>query len=505
MCTALRLRLALVTMTFLTLTRLRAFGSESVAPSDAPRGEPPGCDVFVIARAAVLRDKPSRESRFLATLPAGSRLRLIESLDQYLRVEVASATPPALGTDGLVRAARSGWLAREVAAVFPPGAAGSDALAATGRRLSAEPAQRGVAAAYLLRAADRFREEGRDTPEIEILLGDTAEALAAAGGPFPPGIDVARRACPSAGKARWRYTGDAFRRALSLSDEPDGAQAAALLDRAKAGVVRQEHPRDLPPSLEDSSKETADWLALVQCARDAGVLRAASDRLATASLDLARSLLAAGRAKDLELLERQLSDSAAGLSSVLDDPVIARFRARAALVHAMRGDGSRSFPQEARVRIGPKTLVVRVDAGRMGGAAGSLELTSQATVGGTRVPPRRRFAVPVLPVPGSLTVSPDGRSAAWIEVKAPSRLVAVVAPLDTDAPAREIAPGDRAGSYLLSALTGYSRDGQRLGVSTLTGSGASASEPRYCVVSSATGDLVFETSRDLKSFRRLIE
>jgi hypothetical protein len=119
--------------------------------------------------------------------------------------------------------------------------------------------------------------------------------------------------------------------------------------------------------------------------------------------------------------------------------------------------------------------------------------------------------VPVLPVPGSLRVSPDGRSAAWVEVSGPSTLLPVIVSLEKDEPAREIAflssgrpLRDRTLSHVLSSLAGYSKDGQRLGLSIQAWNETPGPEPRLSVVSAATGELLFETSRDEKSFRRLL-
>ena len=83
----------------------------------------------------------------------------------------------------------------------------------------------------------------------------------------------------------------------------------------------------------------------------------------------------------------------------------------------------------------------------------------------------RKAAIPILPVPGSLRVSPDGRSVAWIEVSAPARLVPVMTSLDRDEEAREIAflstgrpLRDRELAHVVSSLSGFSKDGQRLGL-----------------------------------------
>ena len=73
----------------------------------------------------------------------------------------------------------------------------------------------------------------------------------------------------------------------------------------------------------------------------------------------------------------------------------------------MRGDGTRSFPQENRLAVGGKQIAVRID-----GEIGKLKLLVQTSDKQRTTPFLLRAAVPVLPVPGSLRVSPDGRSGA---------------------------------------------------------------------------------------------
>ncbi|HEY6100829.1 MAG TPA: hypothetical protein VIW03_15435, partial [Anaeromyxobacter sp.] len=162
-------------MTLLTLVRLRAQAAESV-PLPGARGEPPGSDVFVTVREALLRDRPSKESRFLAKLPGGSRLALVESGEAYLKVDVvAGAAPGVAASDrvGDLKSKRgssvSGYLSREVAAVFAPGPAATADLAAAGRALSGSEGHRRLAAAFLLRASERLRAEGPGDPAVELL------------------------------------------------------------------------------------------------------------------------------------------------------------------------------------------------------------------------------------------------------------------------------------------------------------------------------------------------
>jgi hypothetical protein len=151
--------------------------------------------------------------------------------------------------------------------------------------------------------------------------------------------------------------------------------------------------------------------------------------------------------------------------------------------------------------------IVRID-----GKLGALTLAVQSGVGSAKELPRRTVAVPVLPVPGSLHVSPDGKSAAWIEVAGPSTLMPVIASLTKDEPAREIAflsdgrpLRDRSLSHVVGAISGYSADGTRLGLSISAWNDTPGPAPRLTVVSAATGELLFETSKDMRAFQRLLQ
>lgn len=506
-----RLRVSLGTMTLLTLVRLRAEAAEAPALPTA-RGEPQGSDVFVTVREAMLRDKPSKESRFLAKLPGGSRLTLLEAGETYWKVELAPVAAPSAepAKDRKPASAAIGYLSREVTAIFPPGPAATSDLVAAGRALAASEGHRRLAAAFLLRGAERLRGEGPGDPAVELLLGETAETLAAGGGPFPPGLEVATRPAPAKAPGepvRWSYTGDAFRRALSLASVSQAEQAAGWKERARAGLVRQQFP-ETSTSLPVLWQETAAWLELVESSGEPVVLRASSERLGSSSLSLGRLLLAAGRLEDLEKLEKRVSGAAARLRTL---PAIEgtgrKLLARSQVLRVMRGGGAASFPQEARTRIGPKEILVRID-----GKLGALALVEQSTVGSTHVGPLKKTAVPILPVPGSLRLAPDGRSAAWIEVVSPSKLVPVVASLERDEPARELAIlssgrplRDQALGNVVTTLSGYSKDGQRLGVAIQAWNETPGPDPRYSVVSVATGELIFETSKDTRSFQRLIQ
>jgi hypothetical protein len=283
--------------------------------------------------------------------------------------------------------------------------------------------------------------------------------------------------------------------------------AGGIRDRALAGALRQRFPLGGAPSLPDLTAESQAWWELSRGASDPMALRAAADRLGSSSLSLARLLVASGKSRDLEPLEGRISETAARIATLLpEDRSSLKLLARGQVLRAMRGTGAPAFPQEARGRFGPKEMVVRID--RRGDA---LELTVESRVGGTRSGPNRRAAVPLLPVPGSLRLSPDGRAVAWLEVAAPTKVVPVLASLEKDEPAREVAflstgrpLRDSGLVHVLSNLSGYSKDGQRLGVSVQAWNETPGPEARYSVISVATGELVFETSKDVKSFERLI-
>ncbi|MEO8429943.1 MAG: hypothetical protein ABI592_00430 [Acidobacteriota bacterium] len=498
----LRRNIALTAMTLLALLRFRA--EVSAAPITTSRGEPPGADVFVMAREAVLRDRPSRESRFVRTLPGGSRLTLLEAGEQYLKVEVAAGEPP---RDGASKPAGGGatigYLSRDVASVFAPGDAGTADLVAAGRVLAPSEGHRRLAAAFLLCASRRFAASGPGNPTVDVLLGRTAEALAESGGPFPPGLEVARTG--SAGP--WTYTGDAFRRAAAAPADTQDEDALRVKEAARAGVLRQQYPA-VSTSLAALWQETAAWLELSESGKDPDTLRGSADRLGSASLSLGRLLVAAGRLEDVDRLESRVRGAGGRARTLLPQASAGnKLLGRAQILRMMRGNGSALAPQEARRQLGPKEVIVRIE-----GKPGGLTLVVETTVGGTHQVARPKSAIPVLPVPGSLRMSPDARSAAWIEIAGPSKLLPVVASLERDEPAREVAIladgrplRDHALLHVVSTLAGYSKDGQRLGMSIQAWSETPGPDPRWSVVSVGTGEIVYETTKDSKSFRRLME
>jgi hypothetical protein len=57
----------------------------------------------------------------------------------------------------------------------------------------------------------------------------------------------------------------------------------------------------------------------------------------------------------------------------------------------------------------------------------------------------------------------------------------------------------------MASLAGYSSDGQRLGMEIEAWNDTPGPAPRYSVISVATGELLFETSKDMKGFQRLLQ
>ena len=83
--------------------------------------------------------------------------------------------------------------------------------------------------------------------------------------------------------------------------------------------------------------------------------------------------------------------------------------------------------------------------------------------------------------------------------------------LERDEEAREVAflstgrpLRDRELAHVVSSLSGFSGDGQRLGLVIEAWNETPGPSPRYSVVSVATGELLFETSEDMKSYQRLL-
>jgi hypothetical protein len=480
-----------------------------VAPVKAAEGvalvpaaeECPGADLFVMPREALLREKPRSNARVVGHLPAGTRLKLVAGGERFLQVEVP--TPPEPG------GAATGYIAREVTAVFPDGAEGTRDLVTVGRTLARTDTYRRLAAAFLLRASDRLKEAGAPDPHVELLLGETAEALATIEGisTYPAGVAISTRPDLPGGAFRHFYRGDAFARVLELTKGQSSGDLSGLRDRATAGLLRARYPTT-GISLAGLWQETAAWLQLAESASDPAALTCAADRLGSASLVLGRYLLATEKLDQIATLETRVGAAGGRVAALLSNKTHGRkLIARASILHAMRGDGTHSFPQEIRARVGPVERVARID-----GKLGALSLTVQSGVGSTKELPRRMAAVPILPVPGSLRISPDGKSAAWVEVVGPTTLMPVTASLAKDEPAREVAflsdgrpLRDRSLAHVVGAISGYSADGTRLGLSISAWNDTPGPAPRLTVVSVATGELLFETSKDMRAFQRLLQ
>src|SRR5262249_24405976 len=156
-------------------------------------------------------------------------------------------------------------------------------------------------------------------------------------------------------------------------------------------------------------------------------------------------------------------------------------------------NGTPSFPQEATIAAGSRERRARID-----GKLGALRLTIETQAGATRDVQTHRATMPILPVPGSLRIAPDGRPVAGAEVLSSSRLVPVVTSLERDEEAREVAflstgrpLRDRELAHVVSSLSGFSHDGQRLGLVIEAWNETPGPAPRYSVVSVTTGELLF--------------
>lgn len=481
--------------------------SRGLATPDAmaAEGDRPGADVFVTSHLAPFRGVESPSARILNRLPAGTRLKLLEGNGRFLRVELADEQSAV--KSGEQACVAVGFLESEDTAVFLPGPEGSRELVTTGRVLARNPIYRRLAAAFLLRGTERLREDGVEDPRSEVLLGETAEALARAGGPFPAGLELTSRLDVETGKARLVYSGNAFERALACASRQAGEDLASVRERALAGLLRAQFPES-GGNLTSLWQETAGWLALVENAKEPAVLRDGAERLGLSALTLGRFLLAVGKLEDVKTVEGRVRGAGDRLATLLPGKTdAAKLRSRADLLAAMRGDGTRSFPQESHVRVAGKEVVVRIE-----GELGALNVVLQTGSGKTWDSPKRRSAVPVLPVPGSVRVSPDGKWVGWLEVARPTALLAVVASLEKDEPAREIVflvsgrpLRDRAKGHVLTSLKGFSRDGRRLGVAIKAWDETPPPTPRLSVVNVATGELLFETSQRTREFGRLLE
>jgi hypothetical protein len=461
----------------------------AVAHGEVPM-EPAGSDVFVTPREALLREKGSPRGRILAKLPQDTRLKLVDARDRYLKVEAPGPL--------------EGWIAREVTVVFVPGEAATQDMVVVGRSFGKTDANRRLAACILLRASERLREAKTPDPDVEVLLGETVEGVVAAGAPYPAALCVVEQPGPAGTHAR--YDGAAFRRAAEMLSKDTGAQFASTRERAAAGLLRAQYP-ERATAFQPLLQETAAWIQLLETSEDPGVLASSAERAGTASLALGRFYLALGKTEEIGKLRDRLYAAGLRVRTISPERIDGkRLVSRAAVLGAMRGNGTPAFPQEASVSGGSRQRLVRID-----GKLGALQLVVETQAGATRDVQVRKATIPILPVPGSLRVSPDGRSVAWIEVSAPARLVPVMTSLDRDEEAREIAflstgrpLRDRELAHVVSSLSGFSKDGQRLGLVIEAWNDTPGPAPRYSVVSVATGELLFETSEDMKGYQRLL-
>lgn len=412
-------------------------------------------DVFVTQQVALLRELPAPTAKIVTRLAAGARGTLASRRDGFVDVAIA-------GTRG--------YMAEGVTATFDDGCDASREMVVVGRFLAGDAARRPLAVSLLLRGTERLRADGTPDADAEILLGETAEALVATSDHVPDGVGVVLRG------GRRAYDGEAFRRALLTVDS----------DRARAGALRSEFPGTSDGFIA-LWKETGAFLSLAEVATDPSVVAFATDRLGAASLALGRLLLAAGKPDQLKDLEARVTDAAVRTGS-------AKLGARAAILLAMRGNGRPPFPQEAAA---PGMLV------RLDGEIGALTLR----LNGSPVP---ASAIPVLPVPGSLRLSPDGRTAAWLEVSSPSSITPVLVSLSKDDPARNAArlaggrpARDLRKAHSLTSLLDFSRDGQRLAVAITAWDDVPPEKPRLAVLSTVTGELVVETRDDRAGRARL--
>lgn len=447
--------------------------------SDLPVGPPAPerSEVFVVSSAS-LRERATESSRRLALLPAGSRLMLDDEDESYLRVEV----PPGPSANG---AATAGYLQRSSAAIFPPGEPGAAAMIAAASPFSRNPAMARLAAALLDRATALLHEHGKDDALAEVLLGEIGEC---------------DRSLPiDAGKA--------FERGLVTADRL-GASAAPLRERAVAGIVRDQF-RKPSETLVALWQETDAWLNVIASSHGAEALRPAADRLGRSALPLGRLLLASRRTRDLKTLDAHVEAAAALVAGAVPGSAGPRLASRARLLAAMAGDGTPSFPQAASVTIGDRVLSARIE-----GELGSLSLALGVRGGKNGLNPRRAAAVPILPVPGSLRISPDGRWATWLEVARPTAIVPVAAPLAGTDPAREIPLlagarplRDVARPNVLTSPVDFSRDGSRLGFASWAWDETAPDQPRLSIVSAETSEVSFDrpaTPDNWRRYRRLL-
>lgn len=429
--------------------------------ADAQESE--GDDVFVTERAAPLLDSPDVRSHVLLRLEPGTRGLLLDAVPGFRRVRLARSE----GDEAI------GWLRDADAATFAASEAASRELLAIGRFLVRSPSRRDFGIRVLSRACERLRAANAPDAASEVLLAE----------------EVERSGRPAAGL---------FAAAFEL--RPGAPPEDPLRVRAEAGILRARYPKPAE-GLTALWQETAAWLDLAERAREPEALAPAAERLGLAALGLGRLLVASARLEEVDGLRARCEKSAERLAALPGaGPAAKRLAGRARLLAAMRGDGTPPFPQRVAWGAGPSPLLVTIE-----GDLGRLELVvrragapAAARTGSDVV---RREPLPLLPVPGSLRLSPDGRTAAWLEVSAPNVVSPMVVALDgpaTSADAALRAGGrtarDRARGHVVSRITGFSKDGRRVAVETLAWDDAPPEATRLAVLSTRTGDAVLEAS-----------
>jgi hypothetical protein len=322
------------------------------------------------------------------------------------------------------------------------GPEGGRNLVVVGRYLSADDTRLPLAAALLARGAARLRAEGTPDPRAEVLLGETAERLAPKPVAAPEGVGFHAPFDPKLGKKVRVYDGEAFRRALGDLPEDAKEPFLELRERALAGALRARFA--LPGrTLITTWEETIAWLSFAESVRTPRVAESVSRRLERSAPELARLLLAAGKTDDLTALDRRLTDASQRLEALEPDPSRARrLRNAARAVRKLRGNGTAPFPQEVWLTHGPGAAVVRIE-----GEIGDLALVVASRPDAPKAAVSRRLLhAPLLPVPGSLSLTADRLAATWLEAETPTRLARVAFALDGSGPVTVTDRDIRAGS-----------------------------------------------------------
>ena len=332
-------------------------------------------------------------------------------------------------------------------------------------------------------------------------------------GPFPPGL-AHRRATGALGHASRSTTGRAFEhvaRAARKDQSPGAARTARARDRrrscARSIPERSQHARDpdrrkRPPGSAGRDRPRTRGPRVGGRARRRLVARAGP-------LPASRS----GRRMRSTRLQERVRFAGARVQTFVPGGTEGTPRSTRARRHPARDARQRHARRFRRRRAsrGPvRERIVRID-----GKLGALHAHGRDAGGlDARRGRAAKAAIPILPVPGSLRDRrPDGKSVAWIEVVGPSLLVPVITSLRSrrarardrvslrrPAAARPLA---RALSWRLSpdsrrTASGWDWRSRR-------GTTRPGPAPRYSVVSVATGELLFETSKDMKGFSRLLQ